>query len=294
MHLQFKDNVLLKNYTTYFVGGPAKKLIEVQSVEELKTVLKILNEQDDRYIVIGKGSNLLFDDQGYDGTVIVNKINRIKWNETQVDVSSGYSFSLLGSQSARKGFSGLEFAAGIPGSVGGAIFMNAGAGQMETKDPLLKVTFLNEDGKLEDYNRKNLKFSYRKSPFQEMKGVIISALFDLKKYENPLKKVKSIIKQRIETQPYQSKSCGCIFQNLEYISAGRLIDDCGLKGLKIGGARVSDRHANFIVNDDNATCENILDLIKYIQTKVYISRNILLETEVRYIPYQEIKNSDKI
>lgn len=285
MHLPFKYDVSLKNYTTYGVGGNAKRLIEVTSVEQLIEVMKEVREE--RYIVIGKGSNTLFDDAGFDGTVIVNKIQFIEWSETEVKVSGGYSFSMLGSAAARNGFTGLEFAAGIPGSVGGAVFMNAGADRMEVKDVIKSVTFLHPTGQIQELQKEELNFSYRNSSFQEMPGVILSAVFALNKSEEASKTVKKIVDYRIQTQPYRSKSCGCTFKNPVSVSAGKLIDECGLKGFKIGGAMVSDLHANFIVNADGATSENILDVIKYVQIKVYLLKGIHLETEVRYVPFQE-------
>lgn len=285
MSLQFKENVSLKEYSTYGVGGNAKYLIEVDSTPELIEAVSRIGSE--RYIVIGKGSNILFDDAGFDGTVIVNRVQTIEWNNKNVAVSAGYSFSHLGSLASRKGFTGLEFAAGIPATVGGAIFMNAGADQNETKDSLKSVTFLHPDGKISEFQKEELHFSYRSSSFQKMKGVILSAVFELKESQDATDKVKKIVDYRIKTQPYRSKSCGCTFRNPEKYSAGRVIDECGLKGFKIGGAIVSDLHANFILNVDNATSENILDLIKYVQLRVFIKKGILLETEVRYIPFQE-------
>lgn len=285
MQIHFKENIPLKNYTTYAVGGNAKRLIEVFTIEELVEVISLV--KGERYIVIGKGSNILFDDEGFDGTVIINKIQIIEWKEKEINVSSGYSFSHLGSLASRNSLTGLEFAAGIPGTVGGAIFMNAGADQMETKDVLKSVTFLHPNGKIQEFPREELTFSYRKSCFQEMPGVILSAVFALNASEGASEKVKKIVDYRIKTQPYRSKSCGCTFKNPGVSTAGKLIDDCGLKGFKIGGAMVSDLHANFIVNENNATTQNILDLIKYVQVKVYLQKGVFLETEVMYIPFQE-------
>lgn len=282
---QFKENISLKEYTTYGIGGPAKRLIEVSTIDELREAFLSLG--DDRFIVIGKGSNLLFDDRGFNGTVIVNKIQFIEWGETSVHVGGGYSFALLGSQTARKGLMGLEFAACIPGSVGGAVYMNAGANKMETKDVLVSVSFLHPDGQLEEFQRKDLSFDYRYSPFQEMDGAIVSARFALTPQEAVKEKQREIIEYRKKTQPLTQKSCGCVFRNPEGDAAGRIIDECGLKGLNLGGATVSPVHANFIVNDGGATAENIMDLIRYIQIKAFHRLGKKLEAEVIYIPYDD-------
>lgn len=283
----FQYNVSLKEYSTYAIGGPAKELVIAESKEELKEL--IASARHRRYVVIGKGSNILFDDRGFDGLVIVNKIQGIEWGEKRVVVGSGYSFSLLGIQASRKGYTGLEFASGIPGSVGGAVYMNAGAGGAETKDVLEEVEFVHEDGSSKQYTREELAFSYRKSPFQEMRGVIVSGTFRLVSAPDAKEKQEKLLSYRMGTQPYKERSCGCVFRNPEGHFAGQIIDSLGLKGLLQGGAMVSPQHANFIVNHNNAKAEDILDLIKYIQIKAYHHTGLLLEPEVKYIPFDDHK-----
>lgn len=284
--LQFKNNISLKEYTTYDVGGPAKRLVEVATLEELSELLQSL--EGERFIVIGKGSNLLFDDRGFDGTVIVNKIRFIEWNQNVVNVGAGYSFALLGSQTVRSGLQGLEFAACIPGTVGGAVYMNASANKMRTEDVLSSVTFLHLNGRLEEFQRKDLVFDYRYSPFQKMPGAIVSAKFSLTPQESAREKQHEMIEYRKKTQPLTQKSCGCVFKNPDGDAAGRMIEECGLKGLNVGGATISELHANFIVNQGGATSENILDLIRYIQIKVEHRLGKKLEAEVIYVPYEEV------
>lgn len=279
----FKKDVLLKDYTTYGIGGPAKQFVEVISANQMQEVLKCC----DRFIVIGKGSNLLFDDRGFDGTVIYNKIQSSEWLDDSVHVGSGFSFALLGAQSARKGLSGLEFASGIPGSVGGAVFMNAGANGMETKDAITEVGFVNADGTLEVFSKEEIQFAYRTSLFHSLSGAIVSATFALRKAEGAKKRQKEIIEYRTSTQPYGEKSCGCAFRNPPGDAAGRLIEACGLKEFSIGGATVSPVHANFIVNLGDAKAQDILDLMKYVQVKVAHKSGIQLQPEVRFIPYQK-------
>ncbi len=283
--VQFKAP--LKEYCTYAIGGPAKELVHAYTKEEMKEFLLYAKRLNKRYIVIGKGSNCLFDDRGFDGLVIINKIQEIKWNEGSVIAGGGYSFSLLGTQASRKGFSGLEFASGIPGTVGGAVYMNAGAGQSETKDDLLEVEFLHESGCVEIFKREVLEFSYRKSLFQSIKGVILSATFMIREASDAKEKQEKLLAYRLETQPYKDRSCGCVFRNPEGDSAGRLIDSLGLKGLTQGGAKISEAHANFIVNHNSASADDILDLIKYIQIKAKHHAGIHLEPEVKYISYDD-------
>ena len=279
----FQYNVSLAEHCTYAIGGPAKELVVVETKEELKECLSLKK----RYVVIGKGSNCLFDDRGFDGLVIVNKIQGIEWKESSVTVGAGYSFSLLGTQASRKGYAGLEFASGIPGSVGGAVCMNAGAGKAETKDVLLEVEFLHEDGTFETFTK--IPFAYRTSPFQKMRGAIVSATFRLVPKEATQENQEKLLAYRMETQPYKEKSCGCVFRNPEGDSAGRLIDSLGLKGLTQGGAKVSEKHANFIVNHNHASAQDILDLIQYIQIKASHTAGIHLEPEVKYIPFDDKK-----
>ena len=179
MSLQFQTNRRLSEFSTFGIGGPVSYAVEVHTIEEMQQAFAWTNEQHLQTLVLGKGSNCLFADSGFLGLAIVNKIDFCDIHELSVRVGSGYSFSLLGVQTARRSLAGLEFASGIPATVGGAIFMNAGAGGSETCDHLHSVSYLHEDGRLEEFLRKDLQFSYRKSPFQSMKGAIVGAVFHL-------------------------------------------------------------------------------------------------------------------
>ncbi len=285
--LYYQYNTPLKEYSTYGIGGPAKELAFARTKEDLIYLLEEAKRSHKKYIVIGKGSNCLFDDRGFNGLVIINKISEIEWREQSVYVGAGYSFSLLGIQASRKGFSGLEFASGIPGSVGGAVYMNAGAGCSEVKDIIDEVEFLHEDGRVELFKKERLKFFYRMSPFQEMKGAILAATFHLVPSLGAKEKQENLLAYRMATQPYKDRSCGCVFRNPEGDSAGRLIDSLGLKGVLRGGAKISEAHANFIVNQGDASAKEILDLIKHVQMKVKDEVGIVLEPEVKYIPFDD-------
>jgi UDP-N-acetylmuramate dehydrogenase len=280
MSLRIQNSRHLSEFSTFGIGGPIRAFVEVSSLEEMEEAYRIEMPK----LVIGKGSNCLFDDRGFDGLVILNKIDFCHWKELEVTVGSGYSFSLLGVQTARKGLSGLEFASGIPATVGGAVFMNAGANGKETCQSLKSVLFF--DGKeRKELLREELTFAYRTSPFQKMPGVILAATFCLKELSEARKSQLQIIDYRMKTQPLKEKSIGCIFRNPEGKSAGALIDQCGLKGMGIGGAKVSEIHANFIVNQGGASANDVKRLIQLVQEKVLEQTGVCLETEIRTIDY---------
>ena len=283
---RFEVEKPLNQYSTFGIGGPARFFIEIAKIEQMQAVISYCYQQKLPYIVIGKGSNCLFDDRGFDGLVILNKISFCQFEWRVVSVGAGYSFSLLGAQTARKGWSGLEFASGIPGTVGGAVYMNAGASGAETQEALMEVSYVNEKGVLEVLPKNLIAFSYRHSSFQGLKGAIVAAKFLLLPSEEARKKQLSIIEYRTRTQPYSDKSAGCIFRNPSPLSAGALIQQAGLKGTKIGGAEVSTVHANFIVNKGKAKAKDVLELSEHVKKVVKEKTGQDLEMEVRCIPYQ--------
>lgn len=276
----------LAKYSTFGIGGCAEYWIEATSLEDLKKALKFSRLKKLPFFILGKGSNCLFDDRGFRGVVIHNRIDFIdSTDEGLFIVGAGFSFSRLGSFTSRKGWSGLEFASGIPGSVGGAVSMNAGANGSETCDHLLSVSYVHQNGKVQIFDKKELSFSYRTSPFQKMQGAIASATFSLKKEVLAKEKQLEIIDYRKKTQPLKEQSAGCIFRNPSPHSAGALIEKCGLKGVRIGDAEVSTIHSNFIVNKGKASTKDVLELIQLIQKEVKNQTNIDLKPEVHYIPY---------
>lgn len=283
---RFEVEKPLSQYSTLGIGGPARFFIEVDKIDHMQALIAYCCKQQLPYIVIGKGSNCLFDDLGFDGLVILNKISFCQFDWPLVSVGAGYSFSLLGAQTARKGWSGLEFASGIPGTVGGAVYMNAGASGAETQEALFEVSYVNEKGSLEVLPKNVLTFSYRHSSFQGQKGAIVAAKFILTPSEEARKKQLSIIEYRTRTQPYNDKSAGCIFRNPAPQSAGALIHQSGLKGARIGGAEVSTMHANFIVNKGNAKAKDVLALSEHVKKVVKEKTGQDLEMEIRCIPYR--------
>ena len=283
--MRWKEQVRLCDYCTLRVGGPARYFLEVRSVDELRQAFLRCKEEGLRYFLLGKGSNCFFDDAGFDGLVIFNRISTFSdLGEGFFQAGSGYSFSMLGSKTAKLGWSGLEFASGIPGSVGGAVYMNAGANGRETADALFEVDYLHENGSLEVFSVEDLEFSYRKSPFQEMKGAVVAARFHLIKDLSSRGRQLDIVAYRKNTQPLSQSSAGCWFRNPEGDSAGRLIDELQLKGMSIGQAEVSTVHGNFLLNKGGASSEEVLELSNKIKKKIEIEKGVSLRQEVMYIP----------
>lgn len=283
---QLKKQRPLKDLTTFGIGGAADYFIEVQDIPSLQSVLLYCKERRLPYYVLGKGSNVLFDDRGFAGLVIANRIQFVdKPQDNTWHVGAGYSFSLLGSQTARQGWGGLEFASGIPGSVGGAVYMNAGANGSETCQPLVSVDYVTPEGELLCIPKEELAFGYRFSSFQQKKGAIAGATFSLTPSPEARQKQLSIIDYRKKTQPYDAKSAGCVFRNPSCGHAGALIEQSGLKGHAIGGAEVSTLHANFLINRGTATSADILKLIAFVQEEVKTKKGFHLEHEVRCVPY---------
>lgn len=276
----------LKNLTTFGIGGPAHYFIEVSDIPTMQTLFLFCKQNSLPFFILGKGSNVLFDDRGFAGVVIANRIQFLnQLDENTWHVGAGYSFSLLGSQTARQGWAGLEFASGIPGSVGGAVFMNAGANGCETSQTLVSVDFVTTEGECVCLLREELTFSYRFSSFQQMKGAIVGATFRLTPSSEARRKQLDIIQYRKNTQPYDAKSAGCVFRNPSCAHAGALIEQSGLKGKTLGDAQVSHVHANFIINTGNASSNDVLHLITIICREVKNHTGFELEHELRCVPY---------
>lgn len=282
--MNFKK-VFLKDYSTFGIGGEASLFCSCASSDDLRESFFWAKKENIPLLVIGKGSNCLFPDEGVSCLVVHNENEFFKdEGDGHFCVGSGYSFARLGLHTAKLGWSGLEFAAGIPGSVGGAVFMNAGAGEgNQVASSLRYVDYLNEQGDIERVHVQKDMFSYRYSPFQERPGIILSAGFQLVRDENSYQRQKEMIEYRKKTQPYRQRSIGCIFRNPPQYSAGKLIEEAGLKGRTIGGAEISPIHANFIVNSGEATAADVKSLIQLVKVSVFEKSSIMLESEVRII-----------
>ncbi len=286
-------NEPLARYTSVKIGGPADILFYPQDLEDLKNALVFCHEKDLSHFVIGNGSNLLVRDGGVRGLVVrLNRIlNTYKTEENPEDditvilsTDAGVMLPKLVELSKQNGWSGLESLYGVPGTVGGALLMNAGTREGEIGDSVLEITALENNGRIKTYSKKRLHFEYRdlKIPRSE---IILSAKLLLKKSDpkTVMEKVEFFQKRRHQTQPLDQPSMGSVFKNPSKKFAAQLIEELGLKGVRVGGARVSEKHSNWIVNEGGATAQDILILIGLVRDKVKEVTGIRLETEVKVV-----------
>ena len=288
-------NEPLKKHTTFRIGGAADLLVTPQSEEQLIKLFKYIKENCIRYVVIGNGSNLLFSDEGYRGIVVkigseLSSIEAIPCeNGMIINAGAGTLLSKLALFACENGLTGLEFASGIPGNVGGAVLMNAGAYDGEISQVLVRSTYLDcENLSVCTKNFDEHDFSYRHSSYENDGYLILSASFLLKKgnKEDILSKMKDLNNRRITKQPLEFPSAGSTFKRPAGLFAGKLIEDANLKGYTVGGAKVSEKHCGFVINTGNATCEDVLGVIKYVQNTVFAKFGVELETEVKIIEAQ--------
>ncbi|MFH1597651.1 MAG: UDP-N-acetylmuramate dehydrogenase [Patescibacteria group bacterium] len=282
-----KAKVPLARYTTFRIGGPASFFYSAKSNDLLVKSIKLAIQEKVPYFLLSGGSNVLVSDTGFDGLVIKADNQNFQFTDNTLEADSGVILNKLVAEGTKRGLSGLEWAAGIPGTVGGAIRGNAGAKDGEMKDIVDWVEVVKEDGDTINMSSKDCQFKYRDSLFKNKDLIIISAKLNLEQDDQQQiqQRVASNLKNRLDTQPFQEHSAGCIFKNPEGASAGQLIDQAGLKGKKIGGAEVSDKHANFIVNTGKATAEQVVMLIGLIKQKIRNQHNIQLQEEIEYIGF---------
>jgi UDP-N-acetylmuramate dehydrogenase len=283
-----KEQESLANHTTMKIGGPADLFVEPSSIDNFIKTIELIREYGIKWRVIGRGSNLLVSDKGIEGAVIKlgPGLDKLEVEGSEVRAGGGFSIVSLSVQISRKGLSGLEFASGIPGSVGGAVYMNAGAHGSDISKILKKAFVLFEDGSMEWLTNEEMKFSYRTSVLQkERPGIVLEAVFDLKEgdRESIVAEMQRNKDYRKETQPYNFPCAGSIFRNPLPQYAGQLVESAGLKGHSIGGAKISELHGNFIVNAGNASAEDVLALIEHVKNTIYSRFNVKMETEVEII-----------
>jgi len=281
-------NEPLANHTTMKMGGPADLFIEPSSIENLEKTMKIIREHNVPWRAIGRGSNLLVSDAGIEGALIKlgKGLDHLEINEAEIRVGAGYSLVSLSVQISKKGLAGLEFASGIPGSVGGSVYMNAGAHGSDMSEILEKAYVLFADGTLAWLSKEEMEFSYRTSILQKKRpGIVLEAIFQLTpgNREEIVAKMQSNKNYRKETQPYNLPCAGSIFRNPLPHYAGQLVQEAGLKGYSIGGAQISPMHGNFIVNTGNGKASDVLALIQYVKDTVFKQYGIIMETEVEII-----------
>lgn len=286
----FRENVSLSSNTTYKVGGIAKIFVYPKNADKLILLLKKLKDDNIKYKVIGYGSNLIFSDEVYDGVIIkLDNFDDVKIKDTIITVGAGVSLVKLSYKAMKEGLSGLEFASGIPGSVGGACFMNAGAYKSDMGYIVSEVKVITPELDIKTLYNKDLKYKYRTSFLKDNPEYIcIEAKLVLKR-ENK-KEIKDLMEtrrqKRLLTQPLEYPSAGSVFRNPEGDFAGRLIEDCNLKGKMIGGAKVSSKHANFIINYDKASAKDVKDLITLVHDTVKKEKNVDLKIEQEFVNWE--------
>ncbi|TKD71745.1 UDP-N-acetylmuramate dehydrogenase [Pseudalkalibacillus hwajinpoensis] len=284
---RIRMNEPMSKHTTIRIGGPADLLIEPKNKESLKKIMNAIHQYDVKWRAIGRGSNLLVSDKGIDGVVIKlgKGMDDIELNGTELRVAGGYSLIKLVTIISNKGLSGLEFAGGIPGSVGGAVYMNAGAHGADVSDILKRALVLFKDGSLEWLTNEEMEFSYRTSVLQHRSGIVVEAIFRLNKGDKDtiVSEMNKNKEYRSDTQPWKEPCCGSVFRNPLPNHAGQLIEHSGLKGHQIGGAQISNLHGNFIINVGEAKADDVLNLISLIKHTVKDQFGIDLQTEVEIV-----------
>lgn len=285
-------DVPMKAKTSFKVGGPADAVVSPASTEELQRVIRYVREKAVPCFVLGRGTNLLVMDGGIRGVVVDLKgLNNMEIRDCgQVFAAAGALLPKLVYFAMENSLEGMEAAAGIPGSVGGAVVMNAGAAGWEIKDVVESVILMEEDGGIKEVRREGLSFSYRKLDLADG-AIVLGASFRLRPgvKETIKERINALLAERKAKQPLGLPNAGCIFKNPAAGPAGRIIDEMGLKGLQFGGARVSELHGNFIVNTGNATARDILSLVDDVMEKVYEKKGVTLEPEIKIIGELENK-----
>ena len=286
-----KDNVflseLMSRHTTFKIGGPADYFLTPETEEQLKDTFVAAKSAGLPVMIMGNGSNMLVGDKGIRGAVIClcKKLNSIKVNDCEIYVGSGVLMSKVSSVALSHSLSGFEFASGIPGTVGGGVYMNAGAYGFELKEIIKSVRYMDNDGKIAEILCEDCEFGYRKSIFEKQGYTILGATFKLNKGDAT--EIRAAIddytKRRVTKQPIEKPSAGSVFKRPEGYFAGALIEGANLKGFSIGGAQVSEKHAGFIINTGNATAKDVLDLIEHIKAVVFEKNGVMLEPEVRLV-----------
>lgn len=288
--VDIKVDESMKNHTTFKIGGKADIFIKISDLNTFIKLLKFVKENNIELIVIGNGSNILVKDNGIRGIVVKLDFKNIKTNKitnekVEVTVGAGVSLGFLAQYLLKESISGFEFASGIPGTIGGAVRMNAGAYGSEFKDIVIETKCIDEDGNIKVLKNIEQNFSYRHSIFSDTNLYIIETKLSLNYNQNSdeiLQKMEENSKLRKTKQPIGTPNAGSTFKRGDDFITAQLIDKCGLKGFSIGGAQVSDIHAGFIINTGNATAEDVLNLVDYVKEQVFkkFNKNITLEIEV--------------
>ncbi len=275
----------MNKHTSFKIGGPADIFCLPENVEEILALVRYFKKNSINYIIIGNGSNLLVSDAGIEGAVIKigSAMSKIEVLGEEIIAQAGALLSKTANAALSNELSGMEALSGIPGSIGGAVYMNAGAYGTEMKDVIKEVSFITHDGEIKTLACEELELGYRKSIFSNNDYIILSCVLSLKKGDKDDIKaqMKEFTKRRTEKQPLNYPSAGSAFKRPEGYFAGKLIEDCGLKGYCVGGAKISELHAGFIINYDNATAKDVINLIKHTQAKVFEQFGVKIEPEIK-------------
>ena len=286
-HESILEDEMMNQHTTFKVGGPADLYVIPRSEEELVYALKVCKSENIPYYVIGNGSNLLVTDKGFRGAIIevFRQLSDITVEGNCITAYAGALLSRIANTALEHGLTGLEFAHGIPGTLGGAVTMNAGAYDGEMKMVLESATVIDDKGEVRDLSLEELELEYRKSIVSRLGYTVVKATMRLKQGEKELisAKMKELMQRRRDKQPLEYPSAGSTFKRPVGHFAGKLIMDAGLRGYQLGGAQVSEKHCGFVINKDHATCQDILELIHYIQKEVKSQFDVDIEPEVKMI-----------
>lgn len=288
--IEIKQDEPLMNYTYTKTGGPADWLAFPETIDQVKKLVDYVREHKMGLTVLGNASNLIVGDGGIDDlTIILTRLNKIEVHDNKVTAQAGASYIATTEAARDSELTGLEFAAGIPGSIGGAVLMNAGAYGGETKNVVSEATVMLPDGTIKHFTNEELDFGYRHSSIQDNNGVVLDATFALEpgKYDDIKARMDDLNERREAKQPLDLPSCGSVFKRPEGYYAGKLIHDAGLQGYTSGGAQVSTKHAGFIVNIDHGTAADYVNVIHHVQKTVKEKFGVDLETEVRIIGRQD-------
>lgn len=285
------ENVSLKKYNTYKVGGQAKYIVFPETTEELIKLLKYIKEENIKYFILGNGSNIIFSEKEFDGIIIkLDNLSKICFDKTKVVAEAGAMLPKVAIESINKGLTGLEWATGIPGTIGGSVVGNAGAYNSCIFDYIEQITLINENFEIVTLPKSEINYRYRYTEFKDNKNLIILSItlnLEYGEKEESLALVKKRLEKRRETQPLEYPSAGSVFRNPEKDASGRIIEqEVNLKGKSINGARVSDKHANFIINTGNATGNDIKELINYVHDEVLTKTGIDLTVEQEFVNWE--------
>lgn len=284
-----KDNIYINEnmskHTSIKIGGPADIFIKVKTIEELKHILEISKQENIPITIVGNGTNLLVRDKGIRGVVVQLKFEEIKVNGTEIEAGAGAKLALLAKAALDNSLVGLEFASGIPGTIGGAIVMNAGAYGAEFKDIVVETTYIDHNLEVHTISNKEHKFEYRSSIFKGTDFVILGTKLKLLNGDRNIikNKLDEYSSKRRSSQPLEYPNAGSIFKRGNGFVTAEIVDKCGLKGYNIGDAYISEKHAGFIINKGKATANDVLTLIEHIRKTVYEKYNFEIETEIKII-----------